>query len=125
MTETRLFDVTFGVDGSDQAVLLTAVPVWEARIFAMRALQNEADDIEERERECADRMRAVASRLQVAELGSIVFGHVERYEGVGGRTMFVALLPTGTDYRDAGFKPGAYSRLTGRPTFTTTSTEAA
>jgi hypothetical protein len=60
----------------------------------------------------------VRTRVQVAELGLIDFGHVEHYEGIKGQRVFIAILPTGTDYRDAGYKPTAsFARLTGRPTF--------
>lgn len=115
----RTFDVVFGVHGQDQVVLLADKPVWEARQFAMRALHSEAGTFPQ----VADTLNAVALRLQSAELGSILFGHVEQYEGADGRSMFIALLPTGMDYRDAGQKSPAFSRMMGRPLFTPTPVE--
>lgn len=130
MTETRLFDVAFGHEGGDQQVLLTGVPVWEARLFAMNALEAEAQRLEARHPDVAERLRKTRQRLQYAELGSIVFGHVEHYDAKMDHTgknqeMFIALLPTGTDYRDAGQKTiaAAFGQITGRPLFTP-STEA-
>jgi hypothetical protein len=124
MTDTVLFDLTFGVEGEDQVVLLTGVPVWEARFYAMQALDEEAARVKDREPHLTERLLDVRTRVQFAELGSIVFGHVERYVGGKDQPVFIAILPTGTDYRDAGYKPAAaFSRLTGRPTFTPT-TEA-
>lgn len=125
MTETRLFDVAFGTDGADQAVLLTGAPVWEARQYAMRALDAERERvIAAGDEDLAATFAAVRERIQFAELGSIVFGHVERYAGHQGRKLFIALLPTGTDYRDAGQRTSAaFGRLTTRPLFTP-STEA-
>lgn len=119
----RLFDVAYGMDGGSQTELETGVPVWEARQFAMRVLADEAARIAGRNDGVAETLLQVRERIQHAELGSIIFGHVERYDGTRGQRMFIALLPTGTNYKDAGYKPAGFARATGLPTFTP-STEA-
>lgn len=121
MAETRLFDVAYGFDGEDQTLIATAVPTWEARRTAMTALGHERKRNQDAGNEAlAETFDRLWHSIQAAEIGSIVFGHVERYEGANGRRMFIAILPTGTDYRDAGFKPANSFGRNGRPLFTPT-----
>lgn len=120
MTETRLFDVVYGLDGEDQRMVMAGQPMWAARRIAMQVCASERDA---QNRKGNDALAATFDRLfynlQSAECGSVVFGHVERYTGALDRPMFIAILPTGTNYQDAGQRSPTFGR-NGRTLFTPT-----
>jgi hypothetical protein len=103
---TRLFDVVFGNEGEDQTVVHTGEPSYKARRLAMALLKTEQLKCEDGGHEqLAATFATLFEMFRDAPGGDILFGYVKKWIGLDGRRKFLGVIETGTDYRDAGFKP--------------------
>lgn len=117
----RTFDLVYGIDGQDQHVIAVDLPMWDVRRKAVEVLRSEQAACEGKGlTDLAATFGEVADDYRTAEVGTLVFGHVRRWQGADGSQRFIGVVERGTDYRDAGFKPAAISRATGLAHFTPT-----
>lgn len=98
----RTFDVTFGVIDEDQQVIADDLPMWEARLFAIKLCRAEINANEERgNADLARTFNLLIADLRDAGGGGLMDGFVRTYAGADGKQRFLGVLPHGTDYRDA------------------------